>query len=279
MKLSKGTTTLAVGVTKDRVKEFWDQSACGETAFLHGQSGEDYARHLAARYELEPYIRDFVEFPRWRGKRVLEIGIGLGADHSVLVREGALTYGVDLTHRAVSHTHQRLAHLGVHSNLAVGDAENLPYSNEAFDMVFSWGVLHHSPNTAQGFAEVWRVLKPGGTAKIMIYNYRSLVGAMLWIRYAFLRLRPWMPLRDIYSQFLESPGTKAFTPEEARAMCARFSDVHVEVELSHGDLLSPYAGQRHKGLALSLARFLWPRTFIRKFMKRRGLFMLITALK
>jgi ubiquinone/menaquinone biosynthesis C-methylase UbiE len=87
-----------------------------------------------------------------------------------------------------------------------------------FDLVYSWGVLHHSPDTARAVAEVLRVLKPGGTAKVMIYSTYSLVGFMLWARYALLRLRPLTSLADIYAKFLESPGTKAYTVAEAKKL-------------------------------------------------------------
>src|SRR5437016_2153494 len=96
-----------------------------------------------------------------RGRRVLEIGVGLGADHQRFAEAGAELYGIDLTDRAVRHTQGRLALFGLTSKLEVGDAERLNFPDEYFDCVYSWGVLHHTPNTAAAIAEVRRVLKPG----------------------------------------------------------------------------------------------------------------------
>ena len=140
-------------------------------------------------------------------------------------------------------------------------------------------MLHHSPDTPKAFREVLRVLEPGGEARIMIYHTWSMVGIMLWIRYALLRGRPWRTLRAIYAEHLESPGTKAYTRDEALGLLDGFEDVRIEVELTHGDLLESEAGQRHKGPMLSLARKVWPRRIIRQLLPNAGLFMLIWARK
>lgn len=113
----------------------------------------------------------------------------------------------------------------------------------------------------------------------MIYHKWSMVGFMLWLRYAVLAGKPWRSLRIVYVEHLESPGTKAYSILEARKMFAAFKDVRIKTVLTHGDLLESGAGQRHKGLTLSLARKLWPRRFIRRFFQKYGLFMLIEARK
>lgn len=147
---------------KEAVREFWNQAACGEALYLADTEKASYAAQARTRYALEPYIRDFARFEETRGLRVLEIGVGLGADHQQFAEAGADLWGIDLTERAVEHTRQRLAAFGLSSHLAVGDAEHLDFPDESFDRVYSWGVLHHSPDTPKAIAEVWRVLKRGG---------------------------------------------------------------------------------------------------------------------
>lgn len=83
----------------------------------------------------------------------------------------------------------------------------------------------------------------------------------------------------IYSQYLESPGTKAYSITEGRELFKVFRSVEVKTVLTHGDLLISSAGQRHQGLLLSIARMIWPRWMIRTFFPQYGLFMLITATK
>ena len=146
-------------------------------------------------------------------------------------------------------------------------------------MVYSWGVLPHSPETPQAVSEVFRVLKRGGEARIMIYHKWSMIGYMLWVRYALLRLRPWITLREIYARYLESPGTKAYSVTEARQLFSDFKDVIIKTPLGHGDLLESNVGQRHRGFLLSMAKKLWPRWFIRRFMPKSGLSMLIESRK
>lgn len=264
---------------KQSVHDFWNAAACGEDLYLRDESIDGYAAQAQARYALEPYIADLAKFTQCGGLRVLEIGVGLGADHQRFAEAGAVLFGIDLTERAVEHTQRRLAAFGFTPQVSVGDAENLSFRDGSFDVVYSWGVLHHSPDTPRAIAEVRRVLCPGGVARIMIYHTWSLVGVMLWVRYALLRGRPWRSLRSIYDRHLESPGTKAYSVAEAHALFAGFEDVRIRTVLTHGDLLESGAGQRHHGALLSLARRLWPRAWLKRFGQSCGLFMLIEARK
>jgi len=264
---------------KQQVHDFWNRASCGEDLYLAGSDRTAFVAQAEARYRLEPYIREFAQFDTAKGLRVLEIGVGLGADHQQFAEAGAELYGIDLTERAVAHTRSRLALFGLSSNLSTGDAEHLDFTDNSFDRVYSWGVLHHSPDTPKAIAEVHRVLKLGGCARIMIYHKWSMVGLMLWLRYALLAGRPWLSLSSIYAAHLESPGTKAYSVAEARTLFTTFSEVRIKTVLTHGDLLESGAGQRHSGLALSLARRIWPRRLIRWLFPNAGLFMLIEARK
>lgn len=264
---------------KQGVHDFWNEASCGESLYLTGAGRDAYEAQGRRRYELEPYIPEFADFGGARGKRVLEIGVGLGADHQQFALAGADLYGIDLTARAVEHTQRRLEAFGLSAQVKVGDAERLDFPDGCFDCVYSWGVLHHSPDTPKAVEEVHRVLKRGGEARVMIYHKWSLVGFMLWIRYAVIGFRPWLPLRAIYSKYMESPGTKAYSVREAQKLFGSFSEVKIQTVLTHGDLLESQAGQRHQGALLSLARKIWPRSLIKRVLPQAGLFMLINARK
>jgi SAM-dependent methyltransferase len=266
-------------IGKQDVHDFWNEASCGEALYLSSSDRRGFDAQANERYRLEPYIAEFAQFTAARGARILEIGVGLGADHQRYAAAGANLTGIDLTERAVAHTRGRLALYGLTSDLRVADAENLPFATDMFDSVYSWGVLHHSPDTPKAIFEVHRVLRTGGHARIMIYHKWSLVGLMLWLRYALLRARPFTPMAVIYSQFLESPGTKAYTVDEARHLFKAYSHVEIRTVLTHGDLLESGAGQRHGGALLTVARAVWPRWLIRHFAPHAGLFMLVTAQK
>lgn len=266
--------------TKKNVKDFWNENSCGEDLYLSNKKKDGYSEHSNKRYNLEGYlIFPFAEFEKSNGLKVLEIGVGLGADHQKFAESGALLNGIDLTERAIRHTSNRFKAFSLNSNLKVGDAENLDFESNLFDVVYSWGVLHHSPNTPKAISEVYRVLKPNGEAKIMIYHKWSLVGFMLWIRYALLNFKPWLTLNEIYSEYLESPGTKAYSISQAKKMFSNFKDIKITTLLSPHDLLESDAGQRHRGFILKMAYKIWPRFFLRYFFKNFGLTMLITAKK
>lgn len=261
------------------VKNFWNKQSCGEALYLHDENKASYELQRAKRYQLEPEIPIFAQFDQFAHKNVLEIGVGLGADHQMFAENKANLFGIDLTSRAIEHVKKRFSLFGLYSQLAVCNAESLHFENNSFDLIYSWGVIHHSPNTQQIVNEIYRTLKPGGVAKVMIYHKYSLVGYMLWLRFALLSLKPLTTLKKIYSEYLESPGTKAYSKREAEILFSEFSAVKIKTVLTHADLLNSDVGQRHRGLLLSMIKKCWPRWFFKLCFKNCGLFMMIEARK
>jgi SAM-dependent methyltransferase len=265
---------------KSEVRDFWDAESCGEVYATGGSEKESYMEQARSRYELEPYIHDFAKFHEGLSKDILEVGLGMGADHVEWAQSGPRTLsGIDLTPKSIAHTRERLQLFNFESSINVGDAERLDFEQHSFDIVYSYGVLHHSPNTPQAFKEVHRVLRPGGVGRFMIYHTKSLTGYMLWLRYGLLVGKPFRSLREIYAEHLESPGTKAYSVSEAKELCSMYSEVTVKIQLSLSDLLEGEVGQRHRGRGLSIAKKIWPRGLIRKLFKNHGLFLLIEAKK
>jgi ubiquinone/menaquinone biosynthesis C-methylase UbiE len=265
---------------KDSVREYWNKTSCGEVYSEGSTEMDRYESQRQARYRLEPYLVEFAKFESAMGKDVLEIGVGMGADHIEFARAMPRTLaGVDLTPRAIDHTTRRAEIYGIKSDLIVADAENLPFDDNSFDLVYSWGVIHHSPDTQSAVNEIHRVLRFGGQARVMIYHRYSMVGLMLWARYGLLKGRPWLTLDEIYSSYLESPGTKAYSISEAHSMFRKFTKVEMRTQLTFGDLLEGEVGQRHHSLALSFAKMAWPRGLIRAYGRRFGLDLCISAIK
>lgn len=264
------------------VKDFWDKASCGEIYATGAGWKEMYDTQKVSRYQLEPYVRSFAKFDESAGKDILEIGVGMGADHEeyALAHPKSL-HGIDLTDKAIEHCKKRFEILGLQSNLAPGNAEEMTFSSNSFDVVYSCGVIHHSPNTGKAVNEIYRVLRDGGVARIMIYHRYSPIGFLLWTRYALLKGKPWLNLTHIYDAYLESPGTKAYTVKETKEMFSQFKTVNTSVICSSGDLLYGQAGQRHRGILLSLAKVFWPRSIVREISKRCnfGLYLLIEAEK
>jgi ubiquinone/menaquinone biosynthesis C-methylase UbiE len=265
---------------KHDVREFWNAAPCGEVYAVGSDPRERLAQHARTRYELEPYIADFARFGESKDRDVLEIGVGMGADHLQLAEaHPKRLIGVDLTPRAAEYTRNRLQLFGQRPRVLVGDAEYLPFPDESFDLVYSWGCIHHSPDTGRAVSEVYRILRRGGSCRIMIYHSASPVGWLLWLRYALLRGRVLMTLREVYAKYLESPGTKAFSRSEARLLFREFSDVKISVKLSFGDLLLGEVGQRHRSAALAVFKRLWPRWMLKRFDGVIGLQLLVEGIK
>ena len=266
-------------IDKSKVYDFWNDASCGEELYLEGRDKIAYEKQAQRRYELEPYIKDFAEFESSQNQRVLEIGVGLGADHQKFIEAGANVCGIDLTERAIENTKTRLKLFGLESCLRVGDAEQLEFNDNSFEVVYSWGVIHHSPNTQKAINEIYRVLETGGVGKIMIYHKWSLIGLMLWLRYGLFKFKPFTSLKTIYSKYLESPAPKLYSKNEAKKLFSDFSVVEIKTVLTHGDLLQSEAGQRHRGPLIEIARKIWPRKLIQLLLPNAGLFMLIKVTK
>lgn len=261
------------------VQAYWEAGSCGEELYLSGAELEDYERQASERYRLEPCILGFADFERYSGQRVLEIGVGMGADHRRFAEAGADLAGIDLTDRAVQHVRRQFELTGLTSDLRTGSVETLDFADDSFDLVYAWGVIHHTPDTPAAVREIFRVLRPGGDAKVMIYHKHSMVGYMLWLRYALAKGKPKTSLSAIYAQHLESPGTKAYTLAEARFLFDGFEIIDAHTELTHADLLSSSVGQRHRGIFLDIAQRIWPRWLIERCLARHGLFLLMHARK
>jgi SAM-dependent methyltransferase len=264
---------------KQRVQEYWEKEPCGTRGFSAEDRRFYFEQIESERYQFEPYIREFADFERGRGKEVLEVGVGAGTDFVNWVRNGAFATGIDLTEEGVTLTRERLALEGLQARVEVADAERLPFADGTFDIVYSYGVLHHSPDTKRAIGEVLRVLRPGGTALVMVYHVPSWVGFMLWGVHCAAKLRPWKGPRWAIARFLESPGTKAFTVAEARELFVGFSSVEIRTQLGTGDLLLMRPGAKYQSWPHRLVWTLYPRRLIRLTGNRFGLGMLIEATK
>ena len=233
---------------KADVKQFWEEAPCGTRDTVELAEQEQHRELERMRDAREPFIAEYARFAETAGQRVLEVGVGAGTDHLRFARAGALLSGVDLTEAAIALTGQRLALEGLRSELRVGDAEHLPFEDDRFDVVYSWGVIHHTPDVARAAREILRVLRPGGRFCVMVYNRRSLVALQTWLRFAVLRGRFDLSVREAIARHMESPGTQAYTAAEARALFP-VRDVRVDTRITAYDL--------RLGRRLFLPRWTW----------------------
>ena len=227
---------------KQRARAQWTADPAGA---VYGRAHEfgtreffdEVERHRYQDYA--PWMPEVMGFKEFAGARLLEVGCGMGTDLLQFARAGASVTGVDLTPRSIQISQQHFAVYGASGDFAISDAEHLPFANESFDVVYSNGVLHHTPDTAGAVREVHRVLRPNGQARVMLYHRGSLgYWGEVIIRHGILGgelLRGNSPA-DIMSRHVEfnqgggNPLVKVYSRREARELFSMFSEVKVQVE-------------------------------------------------
>ena len=214
----------------------WNADPCGsnrETVF--GTPGF-FAHIERERYvEYAPWLPRVVDFGRYAGKRVLEVGFGLGTDYISFARAGAHCYGLDLTPIHIEATRKRLLLEYYPVRLARGDVENLPFADESVDVVYSFGVLHHTPDTRGAIREILRVLRPGGEAIVGLYHrgsafFLQTVLVMGLLRGGFFRhgYRETMSRIEQRRHSDAVPLVKVYSRRGARRLFSDFSEIQIE---------------------------------------------------
>lgn len=229
---------------KERIRTFWGelyQQAYGATD--RAMNGEDFSESLCDLDRLFRHRRHLAaeEMPvdSLKGKRVLEIGSGAGAHSAYFSLKGAEVCSMDLTLDRVLATARKFELLsGNGRGFSVqGDAEQLPFPEDSFDIVYSNGVIHHTPRTEQALKEIHRVLKPSGRAVIMLYARDSfyfwaniffikgvLFGNIWRSRHWLGKVTEWMAKGP---QKVFNPETKVYSEREIQRMFQEFRDVRI----------------------------------------------------
>lgn len=208
-----------------RVRRFWEAHVNNEYFTRRERGTPEYFEEIERRryrhhYHLSPLFERMAA--AGAGRRLLEVGCGIGIDTLRLARLGfGEVVGIDLTEVAVEVAAERARREGLAGvRFEVGNAEALPFEDGAFDLVYSFGVLHHTPGIERAVAEVHRVLAPGGTAYVMLYHSRSLVNLI----HQALRL-PYESPKDLRDH---CPVVYRFTRAQARSLFGAFDRVRIE---------------------------------------------------
>lgn len=163
-------------VTIGEVKDFWDTHPCQSDLSAQQERARYFDEISARRFRgREWHVPIVAAFKKYRGKDLLEIGCGIGTDGFEFATNGARYVGIDLTPNSIQLAQERFELFGVEGRFEVVNAEEgLPFSDASFDHVYSFGVIHHSPNPEAIVDEMYRVLKSGGTFSVMLYNRTSI---------------------------------------------------------------------------------------------------------
>jgi ubiquinone/menaquinone biosynthesis C-methylase UbiE len=169
-----GVDELAADYKRAAIEQ-WTADPCGSSV-AEGEPGTRpyFERLLDARERYAHWMKDELGYAETAGLRVLDVGCGQGIDLAHYARCGARATGIDLTPRHVELARAHLGALGLEAEVVQGDAEKQPFADDSFDRVSSNGVLHHTPDMSAALREIHRVLRPGGEARVIVYNRRSL---------------------------------------------------------------------------------------------------------
>jgi len=259
---------------KKEIRKQWNNDPCGAVTAKEYEPGTPEFFSVVEKYRYEvysPWLKDEIKFERFNGKYILEIGGGLGTDHVQFAKAGAKTFDLDLAKEHLRLAKERFVQNNLSGNFIYGDAELSPFKDNSFDAVYSFGVLHHTPDTQQSIEEVRRVLKPSGEAMIMLYYKHSY---FYWFSLFFVKgvLKGnlfKMNMSDIMSRFVEystsgaRPLVKVYTKKQVRKMFKDFSQIQIKIrQLTQDDF--PYVGKFIPVSTLNfLSKFIGWNIFIR----------------
>lgn len=213
---------------KKKSQEYWSRLPPGAnypSKDVPYGSKEFYQSADRKRYQLDPYFPTLAESLKCDGKDVLEVGCGLGSDSRLFASLGGRVVSVDLSVSNARHAKHGFETCGLNGTVIVSDAEHLPFKDASFDIVYSLGVLHHTPDTQHAVNEVHRTLRHDGRALVMIYN-KGLAYYWILLVYGVLRFEL---LRTKITQMLSkrydgAPLSQMFSRKQARGLFSKFSE-------------------------------------------------------
>lgn len=266
----------------EKVRHYWDARPCNIRHSTKPIGSEEYFHEVEFRkYRVEPHIPEFAEFSRWQGKKVLEIGCGIGTDTINFARHGAEVTAVDLSEKSLEVARQRARVFGLEDRIRFfqANAEQLTEILPAgqYDLVYSFGVIHHTPHPGRVLDQIRNFLTPGGTLKVMVYHRWS--WKVLWIVLSYGRGQFWR-LASLVASHSEAqtgcPVTYIYSRREGREWLRRhgFETTSVRVDHIFPYVIRDYVEYRYR--KVWYFRWLPPRAF-RWLERRLGWHLCLTA--
>lgn len=247
-RLTKKPDPLAViGTTQADNRSWWEKNPMTYEGWTeshgipHTEDEKEYYQEIDKRFFKasghfshqpgQPPFSALIDFANLQGKRVLEIGCGMGSHAELLSRSGAQFTGIDLTETAVRRTQKRFGLMGLHGTILQMDASKMTFPDNSFDFIWSWGVIHHAEDTEAIVREIYRVLTPGGKAQIMVYHKNSL----RYYLYGGLRegifhcKLPHMSLYEVNKSFTDGAIARHYSKKDVSKMLSKFRMVRTRV--------------------------------------------------
>jgi ubiquinone/menaquinone biosynthesis C-methylase UbiE len=202
----------------ENVKDYWNNQPCNVKHSSREINTKEYFDEvIKKRYFVEPHIIRFMDLEKWKGKKVLEIGCGIGSDAYMFASNGADYTGIELSDKTLEISKKRFEIFDLSGNFYNMNAEDLSkFDDNTFDLIYSFGVIHHTVNPDKIINEVRRVLKPGGTFKLMLYATNSWKKIMIDVGL------------DQYEAQPNTPIAYTYTNEEVNKLLSEFTNINIE---------------------------------------------------
>lgn len=226
---------------KKVIQEYWTKNVPGLDLVCKKYTSEQKEFYLEAdvyRYKYDSYILPLIDSFAEKGREVLEIGCGIGSDSRYISKRGSNITSLDLSFDNVHFSLKGMEVLGLQGKGVNADAEHLPFKDNSFDVVYSFGVLHHTLDTQKAINEVYRVLKPKGKSVIMLYHKG-------YAYYALLFMHGYKKLFGVYNQdklmsrYDSTPLSRLYSKKEIGRIFKNFSHLDITVTAFGGTQAHP----------------------------------------
>jgi SAM-dependent methyltransferase len=232
------------------VRGYWDSRPCNIRHSTAEVGTRQYFDEVEARkYFVEPHIHELAQFEHWRGKSVLEIGCGIGTDTVQFARAGARVTAIDLSERSVNLTRQRLAVYDLNAHVQVANVEELDTTLpvQQYDLIYSFGVLHHTPHPVKAIEQLRRYMRPGSELRIMLYNRWSWKAVTTFLRHGKGRFWRFDESVAVQSEAQTGcPVTYTYSKRSVRRLLAGFDVVDAWVDHIFPYRIADYVEYRYR---------------------------------
>lgn len=249
----------------ETVREYWNRRPCNVRHSPSPIGTKAYFDEVEARkYKVEPHIPGFAEFPKWQNKSVLEIGCGIGTDSINFARAGAKLTVTELSEESLGLCRKRFEVFGLPASFYIADGERLSETVpvEKYDLIYSFGVIHHSPHPEKIIEEIKKYMGPDSELRIMLYAKYSTKNFLIWLGLMQPEAQTGCPIAYTYSE------------REVRNLLKGFDVLSIEKEHVFPYKIEPYKRYKYE------KAFPWnilPHFAIRFLERRLGWHLLIRA--
>lgn len=236
--------------TKEDLRSYWNLQPCNSNHSKQPRYSYEYSREVRARkYTVEPHIPDFADHVSWHRKKVLDLGCGIGTDTLEFARFGAAVTAVDFSVRSLDiltkRAHAESLDSGIRIRLDdIETLDRLGTERQVYDLIYSFGVLHHTPNPVAALCKAWELAKSGAELRIMVYHRYSFKALWILAIYGKFQFWKWAELRQKYSEAQTgSPLTRTYTRKSATFLVEAAGWKVYKTEVAH---IFPYQIKHYK---------------------------------